>query len=237
MAWAWIRAYRLVAVAAAAAAVGAPRVARLEAQPGYGYELTVVDADSLRVPTAPYVGNQACRQCHAGIYPNWIGNGHARAYVFLATANGYAVAERMGVDSSLVTTSVRCLVCHSTAADVEAQSRPTGFRMQEGVKCEGCHGPGGLHVRRGLLLSRELVAASRMRIPVEEDCLACHRKEPAHDILELAPFDYEAAVDKISHAESRAEKMALLRRQPGFVIGSLFQRLLFRWYSITEWDT
>lgn len=74
------------------------------------------------ISTQPeYVGAKNCSQCHTEKYDDWLDSHHAVAFVDLPSADQ---------DNPV------CLGCHNTNYTLE------------GVQCEACHGPGGLH--RGL---------------------------------------------------------------------------------------
>ena len=67
---------------------------------------------------AEFVGATNCSQCHTATYDDWLDTGHALAFVNLPPPS----------QSDPV-----CLECHNT------------HQTLEGVQCEACHGPGGLH--------------------------------------------------------------------------------------------
>lgn len=192
-------------------------------------ELALADLDSLRVPVSQYVGNQACKDCHASTYEVWLGTKHARSYVFLDSEAGKAIAEKEEV-SAQPTLSAKCVVCHTTAADVPADFRASGFHIEEGIKCESCHGPGGEHVKGELSLNRQAVLATRMTSPTEEDCLVCHKEIPSHDLLDKKPFDFKKDMAKIAHPVSRDEKLDLLSRRPGAVLSISLRSLISHLY-------
>lgn len=188
-------------------------------------ELALADLDSLRVPVSQYVGNRACKGCHASTYEVWLGTKHARSYVFLGSGTGKVIAEKEEI-SAQPTLSGKCLVCHTTAADVSAGFRASGFRIEEGVKCENCHGPGGEHVKGELSLNRQAVLATHMKSPTEDDCLECHKEKPSHDLLGGKPFDFKKGMAQIAHPVSRDEKLELLSERPVAVL-SISLRSLF----------
>ena len=193
-------------------------------------EVEIEDLDSLHVPAAQYVGNQVCKECHASAYQVWLGTKHARSYVFLGSETGKAIAEKMEIDTDRFTRSAKCLVCHVTAADAPATFRAPGFHIEEGVKCEACHGPGGQHVREGLTLEREAVLASRMKILSEDDCLVCHKEEPSHEMLHKKPFDFKKFKARIDHPESRSERLDLLYERPQAVLSISLRTFLSNFY-------
>lgn len=189
-------------------------------------EAEIADLDSVRVPAAQYVGNQVCRQCHASAYDAWLGTKHMRAYVFLNTDTGRRIAEKMEVSAEEPARSAKCLACHATAADVEARFRASGFHIEEGVKCEHCHGPGGEHIKQEFFLRRQVVLNTRMKNPSEEDCLVCHKEKPSHDMLDTGPFDFTKASKRIAHPESRDERMEILSQRTWAVLNIGFRTIL-----------
>ena len=116
------------------------------------------------------------------------------------------------------------------AKGARAGFRASGFHIEEGVKCERCHGPGGQHVEEGLSLNRQAVLATRMRSPCEEDCLECHKEKPSHDLLGRKPFDFKKSMAQIAHPVSRDEKLDLLSRRPGAVMSIGLRSFLSRLY-------
>jgi len=197
---------------------------------GKSRELEIEDLDSLRVPAAQYVGNQVCKECHASSYRVWLGTKHARSYVFFGSEVGKVIAEKEEISADQLTRSAKCLVCHTTAADVSGTFRAPVFHIEEGVKCEHCHGPGGEHVKEGLFLNRQTVLASRMKNPSKDDCLECHKEKPSHEVLHTKPFDFEKASKQIAHPESREKKWELLRQRPGAVLNISLRSLLSHLY-------
>lgn len=82
------------------------------------------------------LGAEACKECHPASYDHWKASPHARAMEVL-------VREQKADD-------VGCARCHATAK--AAGPPPThmgGFRVEESVSCESCHGPGEAHVAAG----------------------------------------------------------------------------------------
>lgn len=193
-----------------------------------------LDLDTLRVPRARYVGNQACKECHISAYDSWLGSKHARSYVLMNTGTGRVIAAKMDIEAANIARSVRCLVCHATAADVVEEFRIPDFRFEEGVKCEHCHGPGGEHVRVNWTLERRAVAASRMKQPSEEDCMVCHKEKVSHEILDVQPFSFEKASKRIAHRESRREKLELLGEHPAAVLSIGLRNLLSNFFLLID---
>ena len=131
-------------------------------------------------PAVPrgFVGLDNCASCHQDIAQFWRKTAHARA------------EGRLGkTDAS----SPLCRACHATG------NAPTGISPLAGVQCEACHGGGGDYhpddVMRNPVLARALglrdLSTPEARAPV---CMSCHRES-----TRLAPFDVEAAWQRIRH--------------------------------------
>jgi mono/diheme cytochrome c family protein len=108
------------------------------------------------------------------------------------------VANEMGVKGN-PQYSATCLSCHGTATLVAPASRVPQFRIEEGVSCEGCHGPGGEYSK--VMNDRTKALAAGLVLPKAEDCMVCHKPKPSHSKLKspLQPFDMEAAMKRIDH--------------------------------------
>jgi hypothetical protein len=179
----------------------APAGARVHEDRRDPAELGIGDLDSLVVPPAAYVGNDACRVCHAAAYETWLGTRHARTFVWLESRLARRIAEEAGIEAETPRQSAFCLECHATAANVAAEWREPGFRMGEGVACEKCHGPGGLHV--AAMEAGEADEVSLI-LPDEERCLDCHAAKPSHaEVPTNGTFEFAARWKEIAHPEDR----------------------------------
>ena len=95
-----------------------------------------------------YVGVRACSRCHQGKDMGqqdslWMMSKHARAYASLAKPEAKLIAELSGIPQA-PKESPLCLGCHATGAHVEEWERDDEFRIEDGVQCEKCHGPGSV---------------------------------------------------------------------------------------------
>ena len=104
---------------------------------------------------AAYVGNQACRACHARAFTVYEQTGHSHAYATLEKAS-----KQYRLD---------CIACH-----VVGFQQPGGVCRVDQVEgrtdvgCENCHGPGSLH------LARPTRANIPRPAPGQNVCLGCH---------------------------------------------------------------
>ncbi len=120
-----------------------------------------------------YVGQDACKSCHAAQYKDWQTTGHAHAYSTL-------VKERRHFD-------LDCWSCHVTGA--KAPGGPVGpydVGPLRNVQCEACHGPGRAHVSNP--------AADMKRVPDEAHCKSCHSDEQTE-----GRFDYQSYLQRVDH--------------------------------------
>ena len=107
---------------------------------------------------AAYVGNAACKSCHAASFTVYEQTGHAHAYATLEKAS-----KQYRLD---------CIACH-----VVGFQQPGGVcRVDQvdgrtDVGCENCHGPGSLHVAKP---SRATIPRPA---PGQNVCLGCHTPE------------------------------------------------------------
>ncbi len=89
--------------------------------------------DAIKSGDYSYVGNSKCRLCHRNFFLGRKNDPHDHAMENLIAS---------GDDKNS-----RCLMCHSTG-----HGTPSGFIDMEktprlaNVQCEGCHGPGNVHV-------------------------------------------------------------------------------------------
>lgn len=140
-----------------------------------------------------YVGNAKCRLCHREFFLGRKKDHHDFAMEPL-TKGGYQENEK-------------CLSCHATGYGV-----PTGFvSIKEtprlaNVQCEGCHGPGNVHVdmAKKQLRSRDkgpvhgFLAGGDNPDRLKKMCTTCHseRWNRSFDDLEAAYNKYRKAVPK-----------------------------------------
>ncbi len=118
--------------------------------------------------SSPYLGWEACAQCHRQQADNWRQTRHARAYETLEE-------KQRQYDPA-------CISCHVTGTyedETRAMALPSGLR---GVGCEVCHGPGRDHVqaRQGNQTS-DGDTANITRTPRDRTCQRCHTPEQSPD--------------------------------------------------------
>jgi YVTN family beta-propeller protein len=150
---------------------------------------------------ARYVGNDACRECHAEAYRIWLGSKHSRTFVMLQRGVAGEMMRAAGVTNEQVEPPL-CYGCHATAALAPAENREAGFRIEEGVTCERCHGPGEKHVLSYLRNDGDAGARAALRRPTEDTCMGCHKHKPSHEALGKPAFNFDTYLKKIAHGDT-----------------------------------
>jgi len=150
-----------------------------------------------------YVGSQECKACHFGgehenQYITWITSRHAAAYWRLAT-DWAKLLTRFRDHNRDITRPIeeeRCLLCHLTIAqDPDALVADT-YRLEEGVGCETCHGPGSLYMDPEIMADREQFLANGGIVPDDKTCRKCHRNPDRFDFATWWPkIDHKRAAD------------------------------------------
>jgi YVTN family beta-propeller protein len=171
------------------------------------WALTVSGAGSVKEPI--YIGTQACAQCHDSSeighqFSKWRLSAHAAAYASLALPEAKTIAEFSGIPEEPQKARM-CLGCHTTAAETEEWEKAEGFHLEDGLQCEGCHGPGSEYSSMEMMKDRAKAMANGLRMPDKDSCMACHRTKGSHDMaLKKNPFNLDMAWQAISHPTAKA---------------------------------
>ena len=119
----------------------------------------------LAFPEGETVGAEACKSCHRSEHRALKREPHAAAMRRLVGAD----AEDVG-----------CVRCHATpAASGPPAETLAGYRSDEGVGCESCHGPGGEHIAEPTANNIIGLGESCPECVIEAICTSCHT--PAWD--------------------------------------------------------
>ena len=151
-----------------------------------------------------YVGSRACARCHEGKaagnqYSHWLGTAHSKAWASLATPEAKAMARLSGIPDEPEKAPV-CLGCHATAADSEKWERDAGFRLEDGVQCEKCHGPGSEYMDEAVMRDPEASRRAGLRRFTKRDCAVCHYVKGSHvAVHRKPPLDVDRAWDVLAH--------------------------------------
>lgn len=146
-----------------------------------------------------YVGAKFCAACHkAGkggtAYAVWEKSAHAKAYQTLLGDDAKKIAKDKGLKTAPAETEA-CLKCHVTGGG-NAKNVEAGFKKEEGVTCEACHGAASafkmIHSKGDLAKNK---AAGMILEKDEKVCTVCHNAEsPTHK-----PFKFAEMWAKIEH--------------------------------------
>ena len=144
-----------------------------------------------------YIGASKCKMCHVKAatgeqYNIWAKGPHAGAMKTLASDEAKKIATEMGIADP--TTDPACISCHSTVGTVD-KKLVASAKIEEGVGCESCHGPGSMYKGASVMKNREVAITKGLVIPDEALCKTCHNeKSPT-----FKPFNYEEKLAKIAH--------------------------------------
>ena len=162
----------------------------------------VLHAQALKQPV--YVGARACAKCHEGHaagnqYSLWLNTAHSKAWASLATPEAKVMARLSGITDEPETAPI-CLGCHATAADSEKWERDPGFRLEDGVQCEKCHGPGSEYMSDTVMRDPEAARRAGLRKFSKRDCAVCHYVKGSHVSVHRKPqLDVDAAWQMLAH--------------------------------------
>lgn len=150
-----------------------------------------------------YIGAPKCKMCHikpakGEQYNKWMEGPHAGAMKTLSSEQSMEIAKAKGIADP--TTDPGCIKCHSTVGHIDKSLAAT-IKIDEGVSCESCHGPGSRYKGASIMKNRELSMQNGLILPTEEVCKTCHNEEsPTYK-----PFNYAEKVAEIAHDDPTTE--------------------------------
>jgi hypothetical protein len=162
-------------------------------------------------PAHKYVGVSKCAKlCHKSKKQGnqlglWKERKHSKAYETLLTDEAKAVGKKVGVDAP--EKSDKCLKCHATGHGVPAEFLKSGFKIEDGVQCESCHGPGEDYMDKKIMKDRKKAESLGLVVGDEKTCLGCHNdtsptwkadRYTTKDGKKVG-FDYETMWPKVAH--------------------------------------
>jgi len=161
------------------------------------------------------VATEQCFVCHAkeklgDQTASWKQGPHAKAFTSLQSDKGKEIGAKNGVTDPA--TSPKCLKCHSTAYGFSEAPVTDLIKVEEGVTCQTCHGPGESYNPKERHDSKKKVERAVKKygfiIPTKENtCARCHNESnPTYDATRYkladgttTDFDFEEASKKIEH--------------------------------------
>lgn len=162
-----------------------------------------------------YLGAEACAECHDNAatgaqYSKWRTTAHARAYQALSMPESKEITRLSGITEDPLKSRM-CLGCHATASDEEDWRKDDSFRLDDGMQCEMCHGPGSEYANKEIMKNREAAMQRGLVVLVKDDCLRCHRPKGSHDMVLKGrkPFNLDEAWQSIAHPIPKDKKAAV----------------------------
>lgn len=115
----------------------------------------------LAFPEGPTAGAQACLDCHKDTHSSWTNSPHA------------ASMDRLNAEQQA---DPGCVRCHATPSAFGGPELTTveGFRVDEGVGCESCHGAGTDHIKNPNKHNIVGLGESCPECVIEAICTSCH---------------------------------------------------------------
>ena len=149
-----------------------------------------------------YTSVRDCSRCHkkqlmGNQLKVWKKSKHSKAFQSLKSEEAVKFAKERGLTTP-PHESEECLRCHATAQGIPPEKiERLPLRLQDGVQCESCHGPGSEYKGNEIMSSHEKSVAAGMWEPGKDEkiCTKCHNKESPT----FKPFDYEERKKEIAH--------------------------------------
>ncbi len=146
-----------------------------------------------------FVGVATCGMCHKSEATGnqlkvWQESKHAKAFATLGTKEAKAIAEKAGVKGD-PQKEPQCVKCHVTAFGVDASMLGEKFKMEDGVQCEACHGPGADYKAIKTMKDKKAAIDAGLVIPDEKTCRTCHNEQAPT----FKGFDFKERLSKIVH--------------------------------------
>jgi len=161
--------------------------------------IALLIAGTVSAQNFKYVGVENCKACHnkpdkGAQYDHWIKDPHSQAMKVLSSEKAIEYAKNNGIANPA--TDSKCLKCHSTYHAIPDNAR-NGIKDDEGISCEGCHGPGSSYRGPAIMKNRNLAVRQGLILQTEELCITCHNSEAPF----FNGFDYKTAFEKTTHPD------------------------------------
>ncbi len=147
-----------------------------------------------------YIGAKKCGMCHrskrAGEqFKIWKNSLHSHAYETLKTKKADEIS--MKQDGKKAVDNEKCLVCHATGYNVDKKLLGRHFKIEDGVQCETCHGPGSDYKSMRVMKNRQKAVAAGLKLykNPKKLCVTCHNKKSPT----FKSFNFKKMWAKIKH--------------------------------------
>ena len=150
-----------------------------------------------------YIGAKQCKICHNSAkkgaqFKKWSAARHSQAYATLATPKAIEIAKSKNIADPQK--SDACLKCHVTGNGQPKEMFGAKFKVDEGVGCEVCHGPGSeykpMKVMKDITAGKVVGKTLGLVKPTEKECVTCHNSQsPSYK-----EFVFAEAWKKIDHS-------------------------------------
>lgn len=148
-----------------------------------------------------FIGAEACGMCHktekqGSQLSIWENSKHAQAYLTLQTEKADNIAKEKGFTTKAVETP-ECLKCHASGYNVDASLLGKKFKVEDGVQCETCHGPGEDYKSKKVMENRDEAIKNGLIVHenLQDFCIGCHNAESPTYV----EFKLEESWAKIKH--------------------------------------
>jgi hypothetical protein len=148
-----------------------------------------------------YVGVEVCGMCHrsekAGKQLDiWKTTKHAQAYQTLLTKTADSIALSRGSKTAAIKTE-ECLSCHVTTHNIDAALIGPKYKVEDGVQCETCHGPGSNYKAISVMKNKDLAVTNGLNLVTnfETFCVKCHNEKSPTYVKQ----DINVMWEKIKH--------------------------------------
>ena len=155
-----------------------------------------------------YIGTESCVMCHktekqGSQLSIWQNSKHSKAFEILKSDTANQIAMEKGFKEPAAETW-ECLKCHVTGYNLDATMLGKKFKIEDGVQCETCHGPGSAYKDMKIMKDKNLAVENGLVIHdnIEVFCVSCHNSESPT----FVKFDFTEAWDKIKHNIPQANK-------------------------------
>ncbi len=149
-----------------------------------------------------YVGVDACGSCHktekqGNQLSIWKNTKHAMAYETLLSEDADSIARSIGFTEKASKLD-NCLRCHVIGYNLDSTYLGPKFRIEDGVQCETCHGPGLDFQKISIMKNRKEAEKNGLIIhkDIESYCISCHNAESPTFVA----INFMEAWKKIQHS-------------------------------------